>query len=359
MPFVLSNNFIDQLKKIRQNYEKEAGIKLDKASQPYAISLFFGAKDVDSRKKQILLIEQWVEVFRHSSFTAALNSKEAFEDYITALHVLMTVTFYIKYQIDGTYTFGFGAPTLLERLMHEAMGVNPKNVIDDQTLASCLSATKRFLATEGSFESVNARLKTRITDEQWLDFVGFVTTQYKLLDEKLKTEYPITVVMMSAMEKPMELVGNATGYLAANVLVKSSAFHPVRYALTTMIGSGVFLLIGPTTNVGLLLLVPTISGQAIDFCCGASLAWAMGTALKWVGKGVGMGVGIPLDMSKKLAYKTYSLFESAPEQDPTLKGIVLTDGHPVVNGEDLSMDDFEDIDFEQLRLSGEKSLKMT
>lgn len=346
MPFILSNQFIEQLKHIRENYEKGAGIKLDKAQQPYSWSLYFGAKDVDSRKKQILFIEQWLEIFQHCTFSEALNSKVAFEEYITALRVLMTVTFYIKYQIDGTYTFGFGSPTLLERLMQEAMGVSSKNIIDDQTMASCLLTTKRFLATEGSFESVNGRLKTRISDEQWLHFVSFVTSQYKLLDEKLKTDYPITVVMMSAMEKPMELVGNATGYLAANVLVRSGAFQPVRYALTTMIGSGVFLLIGPTTNVGLMILVPTLSGQAIDFCCGASLAWLMGTALRWVGKGVGMGVGMPLDMSKKLAYKTYGLFKSTPEQDATVKGIVLLDDP--VDGEVLSMDDFEQIDAQPL-----------
>lgn len=344
MTFVLSENFITQLGNIRKNYEKEAGVKLDQAAQPYSISLFFGAKDVDSRKKQIVFIEQWLSALhRHVSLTPVFDSQEALQDHITALRVLVAVGLYIKFQIDGTYTFGSGASTLLERLIGQAMGVSRNNTIDEETRACCLLAAKRFLSTEGCFESVNARLRPPFTEQQWLNFVEFVNKQSELLDSKYKTDYPITMVMMSAMAKPMELVGNATGYLVANVLVKSSVFHPARYALTAMVGSGVFVLIGPTANVGALILVPAITGQAIDFLCGASMAWAMGKALKWVGQGIGMGVGIPLDMSKKLLDKTYGLLDSKPDIDPTLRGIVLIDGRMIVDAEDLSMDDFEEI----------------
>ena len=353
MPFVLSENFITQLSNLRENYEKEAGVKLDRASQPYSISLFFGAKDVDSRKKQIVLMEQWVQVFcPDPSNPPLLDTKEALLEYITALRVLMAVGFFIKFQIDGTYSFGSGGSTLMERLIHQAMGVSRTNVLDEETWACCLLAAKRFLGTDGCFERVNARLKTPFTERQWVDFTEFVTTQCNLMDGKFKSYYPITTVMMSAVSRPLELVGSATGYLVANVLVKSTSFQPVRYALTAMIGSGVFLLTGPTTNVGVLVLVPAITGQAIDFLCGASLAWTMGTALRWVGQGVGMGVGVPLDVSKRLLYQTCSLFESTPEKDPTLRGMVLVDGHTVVDGEDFTMDDFEEISKESILKMG-------
>jgi hypothetical protein len=60
MPFLLPDNFISQLSRLRVDYESTTGAKLNKTSQPSAIRCFFGAKDIESRHRQITFIEQWV-----------------------------------------------------------------------------------------------------------------------------------------------------------------------------------------------------------------------------------------------------------------------------------------------------------
>ena len=134
MSFVLSDDFVTQLSELRKNYEKEASIDLEHAPQPYAISRFFGAKDIDSRKKQISFIEQWVNVFKEDlSEDNPLRSPKERHRRILALHVLISVCFYTTSQIDGTYSVRSGASAILEKLICKAMGVSKTNYIDYET----------------------------------------------------------------------------------------------------------------------------------------------------------------------------------------------------------------------------------
>jgi len=59
--FILPDaTFITNLSTLRTDYEIKVGIKLENASQPYAITCFFGATNVNARSQQIGFIEKWV-----------------------------------------------------------------------------------------------------------------------------------------------------------------------------------------------------------------------------------------------------------------------------------------------------------
>ncbi len=343
MTFVLSAHFVKQLGALRKDYEKEARVDFKHSKQPYSLSLLFGAKDVPTRDKQILFIEQWLDVFKsHLSETNTFESKEALPKHITALRVLMVVGFYIKSQIDKSYTLGTGYSSTLERLMNKAMGVTATNMIDEETRACCFLAAKRYLSKENCYESVNGCLDVHFTEQQWHDFNDFITTECNLLDPKYKSDYPMTIVMMSMISKPMEVVGSATGYVVAGAIVNSGSFYPIRYALTGIIGSCVCVLVGPAGSTGAMLLAPTVVGHALDFFCGASLAWFMGNALRLVGQGVGLGVGLSLDLSRRLLQNASGVLEHM-QPSPVLTGTDLVDGQVMIDDVYVLEDGYEDL----------------
>ncbi|WED43911.1 hypothetical protein [Legionella cardiaca] len=76
MLFVLSDEFIIKLCMIRDDYEKRAGIILDETQQPYAISRFFGAKDIKTRNIQINLLEKWLSAFKKDLLLDKLTLEE-------------------------------------------------------------------------------------------------------------------------------------------------------------------------------------------------------------------------------------------------------------------------------------------
>jgi len=181
------------------------------------------------------------------------------------------------------------------------------------------------------------------TEKQWSDLSIFITTHCNLLDPKYKSDYPITLVMMSMISRPMEMVGSATGYIVAGALVNSGSFYPVRYALTGIIGSCVFVLVGPAGSTGAMLLAPTVVGHALDFFCGASLAWFMRRALRLIGQGVGLGVGVSLDLSRMLLQNASDVIDHLQRNHPTFTGTDLIAGYPI---EDIqfTLEEFESVD---------------
>ncbi len=337
MPFVLPDDAIIQLRKLRQDYEKIAEVDLKSTPQPYAIRLFFGAKDIESRNGQISFIEQWIAHFQKDlSETNTFDSLDALQHHISALRCIMAVCFYVKFKIEGTYTLRSGASAVLGQLINKAIGINSDNMMDKETEACCLLAAKHYLAGARQFEAFNADAQALITQKQWSDFSYFITRQWVLLDKKYQIDYPITSIMMPIFAQPMKFAGYATGYVLGDM---TSQLLPTRYALMTMIGSCVFAVMGTTSTVGTML----VAGRVLDTFCGISLAWVMGTTLNLVGKGVGFGVGMSLDLSWKLLYNACSLLTNLYHNHSKLTGISLIDGHRVTDGVHLQFEELANL----------------
>ena len=339
MPFVFLNNVIPEFQSLRKNYEAAAHIDLDKARQPYTISCFFGAKDVDSRKKQIVFIEQWLTVLNKDlSTTGIFDSSEARERHIRASRLLMVVGFYIISQIDSTYKVRSGSSATLAQLIHKAMGISSLNSMDEETRACCLLTSNRYLEESRSFDAANALLSTAFKEREWYDFLVFTQAQCSLLDAKYRVHYPIASLLMPICAKPLELAGYATGYVLGDTLGRSNEFLPARCALTIVLGSCVVGITGPSVSVGIMLFA---SGRILDTFCGISLAWLMGSALKTVGQGIGFGIGIPLDLACKLLNSATIALGNIYSCSAKLTGISLIDGRPVIDGVAIKLEALE------------------
>ncbi|PJE15806.1 hypothetical protein, partial [Legionella sp.] len=220
MKFVLSEEFIFKLLSLRRDYEEREKITLSKASQPYAISRFFGATDVELRDQQIYRIEKML-IALAKDLTLSKNGFNQ-QKYLTALQVLVTLCFYTKSQIHRNYTLPYSASTL-SQLIDEAMPLTALNVMDPETQACCLLTTDNFLKSDHCLESLNACLKKQITALEWRDFSHFVSTECGLLDKKYVENYPITSIMMPLVAKPCEVAGYTLGWVFGNWVGKSAS----------------------------------------------------------------------------------------------------------------------------------------
>lgn len=334
--FVLpEQQFIIKLLNIRPDYEQREGITLSKASQPYAVSRFFGATDVEARDRQIYFIEKML-----IAFAKDLNPPEnGFnkQKYLTALQMLVSLCFYTKSQIHSNYTSPYSASTL-SQLIDEAMSLSELNVMDPESQACCLLTAEGLFKSEHCLESLNACLKKQITALEWRDFSNFVSTECGLLDKKYVVNYPITSIMMPLVAVPSKIAGYTVGWVFGNWFGKSAALLSTHTAVAMTLGSGLVFLFGPSAALGAILITPALAGQLIETYCGISLGIIMGETMNLVGNGVGFTVGMPLDLAVKLLGKTCSVITDLYQNNPAypqLTGISLSDGVSICEGKPI------------------------
>lgn len=337
--FVLpEQHFIIKLLNLRSDYEAREGIILSKASQPYAVSRFFGATDVEARERQICFIEKML-----IALAKDLNPHEKGfnkQKYLTALQVLVTQCFYTKSQIHRDYTHPYSSSTL-SQLIDEAMTLTALNAVDPETQACCLLTSEHLQKSELCLESLNACLKKQITALEWRDFSNFVSTECGLLDEKYVVNYPITSIMMPLVAVPSKLAGYTVGWVFGNWFGKSASLLSTHTAVAMTLGSGLVFLFGPSAALGAILITPALAGQLIETYCGISLSIIMGETMNLVGNGVGFTVGMPLDLAVQLLGKTCSTITNFYQDSstyPPLTGISLTDGVSIIDGRPIEFD---------------------
>lgn len=358
MKFTLSDEFLGKLKTLRHDYEQRTGVDL-KGSQPFLISCYLGAKDLKTRNKQITFIEQWLEALQedlnHSCVILSEKSKSAksqeitltthmptakdIETQMTALRVLFMADLYIKSQIKSKYKVRSGNSAILIQLLNEAAGVTASNTIDHDTRACCIQATQHYLTEKGRLEEINSKLKTKFSPHNWNNFLDYIDHEASKLDEADKTHYPATALMMPLMGLPLQLAGYTTGYIVGEMIAKSTEMLKTKQALTVALGSGLFLVFGPSAQLGIMMLVPTYAERIVNTFCGVSTAWLFGAAGHLVGNGLGLGVGLSVDLSWKLMYYSFTLLAglyTKSKNQTNINGISLINGHRVENGVELN-----------------------
>ncbi|KTD04336.1 hypothetical protein [Legionella feeleii] len=331
MGFVLPvAKFLSKLDSLDRDYEIRSGKDLEKSPQPYAISCFFGAKDIATRRQQIGFIKGLLAALR-KNWESLTTPEEVIQSFLTALHILMTACFYIKSKTNSNYL----TTPILSQLLDEAAEISPINLVDEKTRANCLLATKGYLETNGPLKAVNTKTNSPFTELEWHDFLEFTKDQCALLDKKQVKNYPITSLLRPLIAQPLQILGWSVGYVMGDTI---SHIPPVRYALTAVLGGGVYLTVGSSASVCMIVLVPAVASRILDTFCGLSLAFVMGKSLRIVGEGVGFGIGIPLDIGCQLIGEAVSgittLYHHSKSGEK-LSGISLVDGHLIQDGIDL------------------------
>lgn len=356
MAYLLPDSFLDKLRTIRQDYEKRAEVSLGSSPQPYAVSLFLGAKNVKKRTKQAQLVEKILEALSSSlltdnHFESENVTEEAVKEHLYALQVLMAVAFYIKSQISHTYTIRSATSAVMVQLIDEALELSRNNPIDQKTHACALLAGKRFISGDNRLNEINKLITQKFNEIEWDNFCTFILdecTNHALKDSHyhpITNYYPITSITKPLLKKSFELSGYTAGYLAGDMVAKSTKFLPAHYALTAAIGSGICMCMGSGGSVGVMLIAPTVANKLFDSFGGISFAWLVGSAMGLVGEGLGWGVGMTLDSSWKVAYHACSLLASActsHTQLPRLTGFNIINGQRIIDGIEMKLVDLDE-----------------
>ncbi|WP_131781836.1 hypothetical protein [Legionella gresilensis] len=358
MHLTLTDSFLTKLQTLRADYENRTKLNLESSPHPYKVSLFFGKKDVKTRLKQISFMENWLTLLKPKlKPDLNFNSTEEFQEHLLALRILATITFYVRNQIDETYTIRSGSNAILMQLLDEALSLNHNNIVDEESYLCCLSTTQNFIS-EMELVKVNkllsvastANSKNRYINEfEWNQFNLFIKKQCAAYSDPVKNkykDYPITSVTIPLFELPLRATGTSVGWLLGDLTSKSYSLLPMRQAFTAVLASGLVLFLGPASRMGIMLVVPTYAGKLLDTFFGVSFAYLLGSAMGLLGKKLGWSIGMSLDLSWKLLGSACSLIAAAYSgtANELLTGFTLTNGHRVLNGMELQFMDLPEFE---------------
>lgn len=337
MHFLLSQEFTKKLHSLKEEYKKRAGVNLENSDQPLKISCFFGSKDIQTRKNQLFFIEQWLNALKKdllSEDVPAVPTKK----YLRALAILVAVAVYLQWQIEKTYKVRSANTAILVQLLNEALGISASNQLDSYTKAYCFDRAVHYLSKEGRFDEINADSKYPFTKSQWEDFLSFLTKENKT---ELQHNFPITEFITPIVAFPVRAVGESLGYLIGDVIGDSVKSLKSKYIFLATAGGSLMLgvkSISPQTTF--VLLAPLYAERLLKALCGVSTAWVLGKAGDLVGKGAGVGIGLPLDLGWKVISKYGPLMFGHPNKNLSpadTNGISLLTKSYFIQGKEFSL----------------------
>lgn len=337
MNYILKAQALASLMKIRAEYEEVKGIKLDKKPSFFGIPTQIGGTDIKTRNKQISFLESMYGVLEeHLLPPEKLTTEEAYRVNLTASQMMVAVCLFIEWQVEGTYMVRSKLNSTLARMIHDKLGISSTNFLDSEDLDLCFETASALLALPGAFTEANQTLgkknKNLIDRTEWNEFKEFIKNQQK--SAKKSTNYPITSYTRPIFGSIFGYAGASIGLNAGNTISNSTKLNTTRYYLTAGI-SGIILTVGGAGTMGVSIIAPVIATKLVESFCQVSLGHIGAITLKYAGEGVGIAIGLPLDLALKLTTKSFGVLKDwmTQEKDRTgLTGIRIADGMPVVAG---------------------------
>lgn len=335
MTFIIPDKFPKDLMTIRKVYEKRIQTDLSTATQPWAVSCFFGATDVLARKNQITLIETIYKTQLSQFFNAdgqlLLNDTSHENDinaYFDGLRILMAATFYIKSEINAIYWVRSATNSKLFNLIDDALALPEGNLIDEPTRNCVLATTEAFMNRTTVPQILDKDLIALNAEPEWKKFKGFIAKQCTEL-KITPTNYPITQFLMPIFSKPFELAGYAVGWTLGEFVAQANFTQRNRLNLTGGLGDLLYTLAGggSVMAMGVGFVAPTIAQHLFAHYAEINLAWLLGATMSLIGQGAGVVVGVPLDMTYRAAcYAVASLYSTNGKPLPPISGFNLVNG---------------------------------
>ena len=188
-------------------------------------------------------------------------------------------------------------------------------------------------------EEANTALKKEgnkpFSEKEWSEFAQYL----KEIAHAKKaynpyTNYPVTSITKPVFGAAFSWTGATIGMLGGDVISNSTTALAPRYKITALVGSTLFVF-GKASPTGIALFAPVVAGKLLNAYCKISLASALGVAMGLLGQGVGIAVGMPLDLTYKLIWKVCSVitnYYSHHPDAPMLTGLRIADGSMVMSG---------------------------
>jgi hypothetical protein len=334
MRFILGPNKLFNLAALRTKYQVEKGVDLDAPQSLIRMPTLFGGTNVPARKEQIGLMEKMLIILKPNIFKEEdIKTNAELEANLTSARVILGTILFIRSQIGSSKR-----KSVLYRLLEDELGITDSNYLDEEDQEICILAAKRVITSEFFLEQANQALRdteaTPLSEKEWAEFKDFlVTNSAKRLITDPYANYPITNVTQKLFGAAGAYAGATVGMLSGEVISHSTKALSSKAQLTTLVGSTllVFRSAGPA---GVALFAPAIAERLISAFCSISLAHILGTSMGIVGKGVGIGVGMPLDITYKLLYATCSMVGTyvSSSSKPQISGLRIKDGMAVLRG---------------------------
>lgn len=336
MRFILPANALNDFHRLRAEYQEIKEVDITAKPAKLGRPIFFGGTDIETRRKQIEFLEKISLVIRPFLISDLHHSEskptiEQWDLHFAAVKVMLGACLYVQAQLSGSKE-----NSVLYTLIQKHLGVTKHNYFDDGDKEACFWAVKDFLKADHMSASNRVQAAAQVTPlspQEWDQFSSFIDAQCTQKSAASATNYPITCASRTVFGAVFGYAGATIGLLGAEVISRSAHAAPFQNRLTALIGSGL-VVVGP--QVGAALFAPVIAGKLITTYCNISMAHIMGISTNIIGQGVGIAVGLPLDVACKLLWNACAIigarYYKGEQAMPSLNGIRIEDGAMVIDG---------------------------
>lgn len=336
MRFILTDNAISNLEFLRYQYQIERKINLNDKPSIIGLPTMFGGINVVERKSQIAFLEQMHTILKPLICKEEdIKTPEQLNEHIAASRMMIAACLYVQSHINYSKR-----NSVLFRLIEDNLCINDDNYLDDEDKEACfLTASRLINSSKINLEKSNSILVNEgidpISEKEWRKFANFLEEQTKTVSlDNHESEYPITAMTGPFFRMGLTYSGATVGMLMGETLSNASYVIGPKTKITAMIGT-TLIVVGHASPTGIAIFAPVIAGKLISAFCSISLAHILSSTMGLIGQGIGVGVGIPLDVGYRLIKKTCKIigdYCKKEQENPEMTGYRLADGLLVVNG---------------------------
>ena len=326
MRYILSTNALSNIVTLGDRYNKQKVVKWTTAVKTREAQISFLEKMHESLKSNLLSEEE-------------IKSPEQWQAHLTTSRVLLAACMYVQSQIRYPQT-----NSVLYCLINEILGITKQNYLDKEDKELChLVANRLVNSSQIDLDKANLVLRNAkmsvFTELEWKAFSDYLTNVCSATKEKSSyNQFPFTTITQPLIGTVFSYTGASIGQLMGRTISNSTKGMETRYKLTTFVG-GSLLVLGPVGPTSFAIIAPVIAGELVNTFCSISLARIMGISMGFLGQGIGMGVGLPLDLAYHLICNACSLISNRYNKSnmPILTGLRIGDGMSVINGLEFKM----------------------
>lgn len=345
MRYILPPGAFTSINFLRDDYQKERKVDLDKSPSMFGTPIILGGTDVVARDAQTKFIKKMLVVFSANLLqddqVQAMRQNVALwagqlEAHFIASRIMVAACMYVQSQISKPKRH-----SALYNLINRDLGINDENYLEDDDKLVCFMAANRFInsslmALSHANEALRKAGMAPFSEDEWNKFSKYLSeTCKKSGEDNPYKNYPVTSITQPMFGAAFAYTGATLGCMGGQMVSDSVQVIPLKFQLTALIGSSL-LMIGSAGPMGVALFSQVIACKLITTFCSISLAHILGTAMGIVGQGVGVGVGLPLDAAYNLLWKACAVLGTYYSDAPnTTTGIRIKDGANMISGMEI------------------------
>ena len=329
MRYILASGTLSTLDTIRTRYESEKKINLDTPSSIVGLPIFLGGTNVIARREQIFFLEKIKLALKANLLKEEeITTPEQWYENFIASQIMIAACLFIQTKIKRLIN-----NSTLYRLIDVSLGITTTNYLDEEDIERCYVAADKIINSSTMYlKQASVTLETAkfqaVKKIECSNFSQFLSDFCRKKNNDSSTHYPITSITQPLFGKIFLYTGATIGYLGGELISQSTKSAATRNQLVALIGNTI-----PLGTTAVMLFAPIAATKLLTTFCSFSLAHILGKSMELLGQGVGVGVGMPFDISYLLIDKTCALIKKYHEGNaPEITGWRIADGTCVLDG---------------------------